>query len=553
MKKQTMKERVEGRKELEVTKKKIATKKKKQQFFVPLASIIDNELLDSIPHDYVEECFHKNRLGDALLYVAMHRTRMVFVSDWMRFIVWAGHHWKEDKFFEIYQNIEYVCLLYYAMRERLKDEAKNAEDKDEKAHKEVLVNSITRRLNTLCDSPGMENLLKMVCRVQNPPIILPDVLDKQHYLKACPNGVIDLRTGELRDGKPDDYLLKSITTKYDPALLELDDPCPEVSAFLLRSMDDDAEMASFIWRLLGYGMITERKDHVFSIFWGEYGRNGKDTLMKLITNVLGLELSTNVKVEMFLQTSQVKNSSAPSTDILELRGLCIAWINEAEENQRFAHAKLKELTGGSYIAARGNYDKEATKWVQTHLPIMMTNELPKAKADDAAFWERAIIVKWPLSFVEDPDTEKPYQRKADKHLDEKLANESQGVLVRLVQGAMEYLRDGLKVPEKVKEWTREQRSKWDDVGAFLQDWCEQEPHQDNPSMYAWKISTSELYNAFCIWYAKNRDKRYSVSVKKFSEGITKKNILKVRSNGTKWLGIRITKAGLEEMEQGNEE
>lgn len=33
----------------------------------------------------------------------------------------------------------------------------------------------------------------------------------------------------------------------------------------------------------------------------------------------------------------------------------------------------------------------------SHLPIMTTNELPKAKADDAAFWQRALILKWNLS------------------------------------------------------------------------------------------------------------------------------------------------------------
>ena len=141
----------------------------------------------------------------------------------------------------------------------------------------------------------------------------------------------------------------------------------------------------FIWRLLGYGLITERRDHIFTIMWGEHGRNGKDTLIKLVTHVLGQTLSGDVPVEMFLQMQQTRNSSAPSPDVLALRGMCVAWINEAEEGQRFALAKLKKLTGGGYITARGLQDKLQTTWLQTHLPIMTTNELPKAKADDAAF------------------------------------------------------------------------------------------------------------------------------------------------------------------------
>ena len=63
-------------------------------------------------------------------------------------------------------------------------------------------------------------------------------------------------------------------------MLELDRPSrPETNAFLLRSMDGNQRLVDFIWRLLGYGLIRDRKEHVFIIFWGEHGRNGKDTLI----------------------------------------------------------------------------------------------------------------------------------------------------------------------------------------------------------------------------------------------------------------------------------
>lgn len=170
-------------------------------------------------------------------------------------------------------------------------------------------------------------------------------------------------------------------------MLELEDPCPETNAFLLRSMDGNQRLVDFIWRLLGYGLIRDRKEHVFIIFWGEHGRNGKDTLIKLVTHVLGMALSGDVQVEMFLQQQQAKSSSSPTPDVLALRGMSIAWINEAEDGQKFALAKLKKLTGGGFITARGLMDKQMTSWLQTHLPIMTTNELPKAKADECRLLE----------------------------------------------------------------------------------------------------------------------------------------------------------------------
>ena len=491
-----------------------------------------------ITNDDLLAYFNENRVGDAKLYSRLHRGTVIYVKYWDRFLIWGGHHWIEDDFDMAAQRIEDVCELYLRLAESKQAEAAEETDKDERAKLEGLASAVLRRVSQLRDTPGQDKLLQMLRRIRDPLVVLPKQIDQQHYVKACPNGVIDLRTGELRPGRPDEYILNAIVTEYDPELLRKEDPCPETNRFLLSSMDGDQELVDFIWRLLGYGLITERRDHIFTIMWGEHGRNGKDTLIKLVTHVLGQTLSGDVPVEMFLQMQQTRNSSAPSPDVLALRGMCVAWINEAEEGQRFALAKLKKLTGGGYITARGLQDKLQTTWLQTHLPIMTTNELPKAKADDAAFWSRAILIKWPLSFVERP--EQPYERPADKDLTEKVGAEAKGVLARMVRGSMEYLRDGLKIPDKVREWTREQRASWDDVGLFLSEWCISESHQANPANYTLKVNATDLHEAFCIWYARYRDRRYSISAKKFAEALNKKDIAYKRSNGSWRLGIDLT-------------
>ena len=499
-----------------------------------------------IPNDDLLGYFNENRVGDAKLYSRLHRGTVIYVKYWDRFLIWGGHHWIEDDFDMAAQRIEDVCELYLRLAESKQAEAAEETDKNERAKIEGLASAVLRRVSQLRDTPGQDKLLQMLRRIRAPLVVLPKQIDQQHYVKACPNGVIDLRTGELRPGRPDEYILNAIVTEYDPELLRKDDPCPETNRFLLSSMDGDQELVDFIWRLLGYGLITERRDHIFTIMWGEHGRNGKDTLIKLVTHVLGQTLSGDAPVEMLLQTQQVRNSSAPSPDVLTLRGMCIAWINEAEEGQRFALAKLKKLTGGGYITARGLHDKLQTTWLQTHLPIMTTNELPKAKADDAPFWSRALIIKWPLSFVERP--EQPYERPADKDLNEKIGAEAKGVLARMVRGSMEYLRDGLKIPDKVREWTREQRASWDDVGLFISEWCISESHQANPDNYTLKVSATDLHEAFCIWYARYRDRRYSISAKKFSEALNKKDIAYKRSNGSWRLGIDLTVEARMELE-----
>lgn len=529
-----MKAKVEERRKQEAAARAAKVRKAVE---VAKIELLDNDLLG-----YLNE----NRVGDAKLYSRLHRGAVVYVKYWERWLIWGGHHWIEDDFEISAQSIEDVCELYLRLAESKQIEADEETDKDLKSKLQSIADTALRRVNQLRDTPGQDKLLQMTRRIRDPLVVLPKQIDQQHYVKACPNGVIDLRTGELRPGKPEEYILNAIVTEYDPELLRKDDPCPETNRFLLSSMDGDQELVDFIWRLLGYGLITERRDHIFTIMWGEHGRNGKDTLIKLVTHVLGQTLSGDAPVEMLLQTQQVRNSSAPSPDVLTLRGMCIAWINEAEEGQRFALAKLKKLTGGGYITARGLHDKLQTTWLQTHLPIMTTNELPKAKADDAAFWSRALIIKWPLSFVERP--EQPYERPADKDLTEKIGAEAKGVLARMVRGSMEYLRDGLKIPDKVREWTREQRASWDDVGLFISEWCISESHQANPDNYTLKVSATDLHEAFCIWYARYRDRRYSISAKKFSEALNKKDIAYKRSNGSWRLGIDLTVEARMELE-----
>lgn len=529
-----MKAKVEERRKQEAAARAAKVRKAVEVAKIELS---DNDLLG-----YLNE----NRVGDAKLYSRLHRGAVVYVKYWERWLIWGGHHWIEDDFEISAQIIEDVCELYLRLAESKQIEADEETDKDLKSKLQSIADTALRRVNQLRDTPGQDKLLQMTRRIRDPLVVLPNQIDQQHYVKACPNGVIDLRTGELRPGRPDEYILNAIVTEYDPELLRKDDPCPETNRFLLSSMDGDQELVDFIWRLLGYGLITERRDHIFTIMWGEHGRNGKDTLIKLVTHVLGQTLSGDAPVEMLLQTQQVRNSSAPSPDVLTLRGMCIAWINEAEEGQRFALAKLKKLTGGGYITARGLHDKLQTTWLQTHLPIMTTNELPKAKADDAAFWSRALIIKWPLSFVERP--EQPYERLADKDLNEKIGAEAKGVLARMVRGSMEYLRDGLKIPDKVRQWTREQRASWDDVGLFISEWCISESHQANPDNYTLKVSATDLHEAFCIWYARYRDRRYSISAKKFAEALNKKDIAYKRSNGSWRLGIALTPEAQAELE-----
>lgn len=71
-----------------------------------------------------------------------------------------------------------------------------------------------------------------------------------------------------------------------------------------------------------------------------------------------------------------------------------------------------------------------------------------------------------------------------------------------------------------------------------------EAHQENPDAYRTRITSTDLHDAFCIWYAINRDKRFSVSAKKFADMLNKKDIPYKRSNGSWRLGMCLNADGI---------
>ncbi len=61
------------------------------------------------------------------------------------------------------------------------------------------------------------------------------------------NGIVDLKTGELKPGKPTDYIKAVCPTEYDPAA-----ECPIFEKFLLSIFDNDLPTVDFcgwFWEL----------------------------------------------------------------------------------------------------------------------------------------------------------------------------------------------------------------------------------------------------------------------------------------------------------------
>jgi putative DNA primase/helicase len=165
--------------------------------------------------------------------------------------------------------------------------------------------------------------------------------DNQPMLFACANGVIDLKTGKLRDGKPEDRLIL-----HSPVLFDENARCPRFEKFLVEIFNRDADLIDFVHRAIGYTITGLTTEQVLFLLYGG-GANGKSVLLSILRTVLG-EYAYN----MPFSTVELKDRSSIPNDVAALADKRLVTSAETNDGSRFNEARIKALTGCDPITAR---------------------------------------------------------------------------------------------------------------------------------------------------------------------------------------------------------
>ncbi|MFE7395076.1 phage/plasmid primase, P4 family [Streptomyces sp. NPDC057582] len=127
---------------------------------------------------------------------------------------------------------------------------------------------------------------------------LPGVLvsgqpwDANPDMLACANGVVDLRTGQLSEGRPDDMITRAVGIDYDSEAT-----CPRWLRFLAEVFPGDPELPAYVQRLVGYGITGHTREQVFAVLYGD-GSNGKSVFLNTLRHLFA-EHSATVPFDMF--------------------------------------------------------------------------------------------------------------------------------------------------------------------------------------------------------------------------------------------------------------
>lgn len=486
-------------------------------------------------------CAYRGVQGDADLLVHLLKDKACYDSITEQYFIFDGPHarghWHKDLGDGILNiAINHLVAAYTTELEEARkvealaeadflnnsnsnrDKANEARKKNSDASK--VINLLHKRINELRKPSYIRSVLDLT---RDRIVIYGNEWDTNPMILGVPNGVVNLRDGSLRPAEPKDYIRRICATEYDPNA-----EAPRFHQFLLEIFAGDEEIKNYMLRLLGYGITGLTTEHVYPIFYGADGRNGKDTLLDVLFRTLGTQIAKPVSPDTVIGSGK-RNTGSATPELYDLYGARIVWINETEESDRIKPAQLKALSGGTIIKCRPLHGN-LIEFEPTHLMLLVSNYKPQAPSHDEAFWSRIHLVPFTQRFIDEP--QKPNEHLVDRTLGDKLQSERKGILTALVQGCMAWQkRTRLDAPRTLIHETKQYRKESDIFSEWIDDCCDQVGGQ--------KEKASILYQSHKNWCLANG--YYVPSSKMFAIRMEEHGYVRHVGTGNVkyWLGLAV--------------
>jgi P4 family phage/plasmid primase-like protien len=354
-------------------------------------------------------------------------------------------------------------------------------------------------------------------------------MDTNKYLLCFNNGVVDFANKVFREGYPEDYITKTTRinyTHYDENNLEWNATSNELNEFM-RKLFPIPDLNKYMWDHLASCLIGTIKNQTFNVYHGS-GSNGKSLLADLMTATLG---DYKGIVPITLVTEKRGLIGGTSDEVLKLKGVRYAVMQEPSKGIKLNEGIMKELTGGDPIQARGLYSESEIFEPQFKL-VVCTNNLFDIDSNDDGTWRRIRKCTFPSKFVDEGEfyeDDTTYVFPKDKTLSEKLHKFAPVFASMLVKRAFE--TDGIVIDcDTVMEASKKYRKGQDHIAGYILDRIER---TNNPSD---KIGKKGLMDDFKLWFQQEQGSRKMPKGEELHDYMTKKFGECSKTKG--WIGVR---------------
>lgn len=272
--------------------------------------------------------------------------------------------------------------------------------------------------------PASENDTEKVLR-KSFPIIRAICAKEGDYLRLrhSPKPIINLRNGELHindDGttelkqhSPESLLTYCLEVDYDPEA-----ECPEWDKAILEIMRHRKEDVRHLEEVCGYLLQPKRDMKNYFMWFGAKGHNGKSSVSRVLSSLIGLENILAVEIDKFGQGNHDNDA---------LVGKILVMDDDVKKGVKLNDGLLKTISEEKMLTANPK-GKSTFQFTSYAAVLLLSNHWPTTSDLTKAMLTRANIIPFEAYFdPEDPNTDKNLFRRIKE-------NELSGVLNRFIAG-----------------------------------------------------------------------------------------------------------------------
>jgi putative DNA primase/helicase len=404
----------------------------------------------------VDQFAHTDQ-GNAHRFIAALGRNLRYDHKRQQWFKWGEHYWRQvEESVVLRAAMKLVSDTYEAAKQRGHEELKTWMRRSEDGGH---IYEIVRR-----------------ARVMNPTAIESDCWNRDPFLFAVTNGVIDLRTSEFRAGKRADYIDVHSPVTYDPTAI-----CPTVDKFIEQITCQRKDLEHYLDKALGYSLTGDTRERCLFILWGAKGNNGKTSLSELMAYVIG-DYGKTVPSEML----SAKRNDGPRNDLARLVDARFVHSGETELRHGVAEAMLKLVTGRDTITVRFLHKEFFEYRPQFHI-WFHCNRLPPIRSTENPVWCRIPVIPFDAEFRGEDEI---------KDLDQRLQAEASGFLNRLIRGCIAWQEEGLERPQCMNDLAAMYRSEANPIAPFLEVRCEYALPQPDATTCKTGVSMKTLWDTY---------------------------------------------------------
>ena len=197
------------------------------------------------------------------------------------------------------------------------------------------------------------------------------------------NGILNLKTGNLKAFNSEKYFFNKLPITYDPNA-----DCPKIKQFL-EEITGNKEDVKLIFEIFGFCLVKEIFLEQTFMFVGD-GSNGKSQLLQLFKRFIGINNVCSVTLQ------QMKPDDS---GLIELHNKMLNLAGDLDNTALKTTGIFKELSGGDLVQAKRKFKRDLAFQSFCKM-IFACNELPRVYDTSKGFWRRWILINFPYEFVD---------------------------------------------------------------------------------------------------------------------------------------------------------